>query len=285
MKKLLILIAIFLTTPFCSAAENNLNILNFLNDDTRLVKSVLKSQVRYANREDFRRFISTYDKDYKNADGFTLDMYANLVKDIWNSYDKIKYGIKINDIVIDGDTAVVKLVETSSTSIPSSNNMDGILKSSSNSIYYLQKKNGKWKVISDAVVDESTSMMYGMAKNLDIKLIAPKEVYENEEYSASLEFDVPQGVMAIASIANEKIEYPQKQVKEVFRKMPDDNILERLFKANTEKKNEYVIASIGLTKADVCDLSIKISLAGFGYQIVRVNVIEAKKEEVNDKTE
>ena len=36
--------------------------------------------------------------------------------------------------------------------------------------------------------------------------------------------------------------------------------------------NEYIIASIGLTKADIQDLSIKLSLIGYGYQIIRVNV-------------
>ena len=86
--------------------------------------------------------------------------------------------------------------------------------------------------------------------------------------------------MAIASIAKDKVEYPQKQAQEVFRKMPEDNLLERLFIANKDNANEYIIASIGLTKADVDDLSIKISLAGFGYQIIRVNVAQPKGENV-----
>ena len=39
----------------------------------------------------------------------------------------------------------------------------------------------------------------------------------------------------------------QVQTKEVFRSMPEDNILERIFTSNDNNKNEYVIASIGLT--------------------------------------
>ena len=175
------------------------------------------------------------------------------------------------------------MVETSSANIPLSKTIDGVLKSSANSIYCLKKIDGKWKVVSDSVIDETTSMLYGDAMNLNIKLTAPKEVVQGTEYTASLEFEPPEGTMAIASIAKDKIEYPQKQAKEVFRRMPEDNILERLFIANEDNANEYIIASIGLTRTDVCDLSIKVSLAGFGYQIIRVNVVKAEGDNVEGK--
>ena len=55
--------------------------------------------------------------------------------------------------------------------------------------------------------------------------------------------------------------------------MPEDNILERLFTSNTSNQNEYIVASIGLTRTSICDLSIKLSLTGFGYVVKRVNVI------------
>ena len=71
------------------------------------------------------------------------------------------------------------------------------------------------------------------------------------------------------------------------RRLPEDNILERLFISNTDSANEYVMASIGLTKADICDLSIKLSLTGFGYHIKRVNIVDkaisTNQGEVNDK--
>ena len=47
-----------------------------------------------------------------------------------------------------------------------------------------------------------------------------------------------------------------------------------------KKVDEYIVASIGLTKTDICDLSIKLSLTGFGYVIKRVNVVPAKQEGV-----
>ena len=285
MKKVLSIIVLLLFLAPSSFAEEKAPIFNLsiFKDDTREIKSLLNSQVRYANRTNFDKFIATYDKNYKNADGFDLETYATLVKDIWKTYDKIKYDIKIKDIAVKDDCATVKVEEYSYADIPVSEKMDGVLKSEADSIYYLKKIDGKWKVSSDSVITENTSMLYGDAIDLDIKLTAPKEIPANTEYTASLEFTPPEDTIAIASIASDKVEYPQKQAKEVFRKLPDDNILERLFISNSDNVNEYIVASIGLTKADITDLSIKLSLTGFGYQITRVNVVPAQKEEEDVK--
>lgn len=283
MKKFLILLLLSLLLVPESFAGNSIFSLNIFNGDTRKVKSVLNSQIKYANQLKFDKFISTYDSEYKNADGYDLETYSKMVKDLWESYGNIKYGIKVKNIdIYENNTAKVELIETSHADIPVSKKMSGVLNSEANSIYYLKKIDGKWKVTSDKVIDEVTSMLYGDAVNLDIKLSAPKEVTPGYEYTASLEFVPPKDTFAIASIAKDKVEYPQKQAKEVFRKLPEDNILERLFIANSDKMNEYVIASIGLTKADIEDLSIKLSLTGFGYQIIRVNVVDNSQKEDKD---
>ena len=283
-KRLILLITLFFISAQLSQGSEiqSLFKLNAIRNDSKEVKSLLNSQVKYANKANFKKFISTYDKSYINADGFTYETYSNIVKDVWETYDNIKYDIKIKDIQIDGDKATVNLTESSFANIPVSKDFKGILKSSADSVYYLNKINGKWKVVSDKTLDEKTSMLYGDAIGLDIDLRAPKEVEPGYEYTASLEFTPPEGTLAIASIAKDEVEYPQGQPQEVFRRMPDDNILERLFIANKNKRNEYIIASIGLTRADICSLSIKVSLAGFGYHIIRVNV---KDEESNDKKE
>ncbi len=280
MKKIILitLLSIFLTPTSFAEEKTPVFNLHLFNNDTREVKSLLNSQVRYANRNNFKKFINTYDKNYVNSDGFNLETYSNIVKDVWQSYDKIKYGIKIKNIEIKDDCAIVSLDETSSAIIPDKN-MNGVLRSEADSVYHLKKVDGKWKVTYDAVNSENTSMLYGDARDLDIKLTAPHEIEAGVEYTASLEFTPPENSIAIASIASDKVEYPQKQAKEVFRKLPDDNILERLFISNTDNVNEYIIASIGITKADINDLSIKLSLTGYGYQITRVNV---KQKTVNE---
>lgn len=241
--------------------------------DVRAVKKLLKAQVKYANRTDFNRFIKTYDSSYLNADGFDIDEYSALIKDIWNAFGNIKYAIDIKNVVIKDDSAIVELTETSFAEIEMSKAYQGELKSKSNTVYYLKKFNGNWKVVADKVLDETTSILYGQAKDLDIKLSAPNNIEPNKEYTATLEFVPPESTIAIASIASDIVEYPQKPTEEVFRPLPEDNVLERLFTSNNKNANEYVIASIGLTKTSVCDLSIKLNLTGFGYAIKRVNVV------------
>ena len=284
MKKLFCTILLLLVLVPTVYAENNKKFkLRTIHNEEKAVKSVLTSQVRYANKTNFDKFISTYDANYLNEDGFNIETYSNLVKDLWNTYGNIKYGIKIKNVEVKDNIAEVSLVETSYANIPVSKTIDGVLKSTANSVYRLKKTDGKWKVIYDKVLDETTSMLYGDAINTDIKLSAPNEVEPDYEYTASLEFIPPKDTLAIASIARDKVEYPQNQPQEVFRKMPDDNILERLFVANSDNKNEYVIASIGFTKAAIEDLSIKLSLTGFGYQIIRVNVVQPQKESADVK--
>ena len=255
-----------------------------VNDcDECAIKKVLESQVKYANRTNFKKFINTYDENYLNSDGFNLEVYSNLIKDIWKTYNNIEYDIDIKKVSIDGDKASVQLKETSFAKINMANLYDGELKSSADSIYFLKKSNGKWKVTSDTVLDEITSMLYGDAKKLDVKLSAPNNIKANTEYCATLEFVPPAETIAIASIASDIVEYPQKPTEEVFRALPEDNILERLFTSNTKNANEYVVASIGLTKTSIENLNLNLKLTGFGYAIRRVNVINENEVDNNDK--
>ena len=251
------------------------------NSQEKAVKNVIVKQFKYANKCNFDKFISTFDKDYVNSDGFNLDIYSELVKDIWSAYENIRYSVKIKDVNVNGDSAEINVTEFTNADLPLTKNYTGALDSISESTYYLKKSNGKWKVVSDSVSDETTRMLYGHAKDLDVKLTVPNVVEADTEYTASLEFVPPKNMLAVASIAADKVVYPQPKTKEVFRAMPKDNILERLFTSNSDNVNEYVIASIGLTQTDVKDLSIKMSLTGFGYVIKRVNVVPVKEEKEN----
>lgn len=249
----------------------------FDNSDETALRRVIKSQVKYANHTNLKKLISTYDKDYVNGDGLTLDVYSKLVQDIWNTYKDIEYDIIVKNISVKDDKAIVEVVEKSHADVITSHVIPGKLDSVSNSIYYFHKTDNGWKVVSDRVVDETTSLLYGDALELDIKLTVPENIEPDTEYSAILEFTPPENTIAIASLASDRVEYPQKQTQEVFRALPEDNILERLFTSNTDNFNEYIVASIGLTKTAVDDLNIKLSLTGFGYLIKRVNVAGANK--------
>lgn len=289
MKKILtIFLFIFLLQTPTFAFDFSTFVINYkANADSRSVESFLNSQVRYANRANYNKFISTYADSYVSADGFDKKTYSDMVKDIWESYDRIRYGISIKDININGDKATVKLIETSYAELSMTDVYKGELKSLSDVIYYLQKnEKGRWQVIKDKVLEESTTMLYGSAKGLEVTLTVPTEIAPNTDYIATLEFTPPEGTIAIASLASDIVEYPQKPTKEVFRALPDDNILERFFTSNDGSANEYVVASIGLTKTAVEDLNLKLHLTGFGYAIKRVNLLEvAKKGVLNEQAE
>ena len=280
MKKSVILplLLVILIQPVFSAADTDNSLSFFKKNPEREIRKVINSQERYSNKNNYDKYMATFDKSYMSSDGFDFETYSKLVKDIWSEFKDTKYNLKINSIKVDGLNATVNISENAVANIPAAKgNVTGELKSSSESIYYMKKINGKWKVVSDFISYEQTSMLYGDAKNIDIKLEVPEKVAPNTEYTASLEFVPPKGSIAVASISSEKVEYPQQHNKEVFRSMPDDNILERLFTSNNENANEYVIASVGLTKTDVSDLSIKLSLTGYGYVVRRVNVVSEQK--------
>ena len=246
----------------------------FDRSDEASLRRVIKSQIKYANHTDLKKLISTYDKDYVNGDGLTLDVYSKLVQDIWDTYKDIEYDIIVKNISVTDDKAVAEVTETSHADVVASHVMPGKLESVSNSVYYFKKTEKGWKVVSDKVLNETTSLLYGDALGLDIKLTVPEKIQPDTEYSAILEFVPPENTIAIASLASDRVEYPQKPTQEVFRALPEDNILERLFTSNNDNFNEYIVASIGLTKTAVDDLSVKLSLSGFGYLIKRVNVTE-----------
>lgn len=281
MKKLLFfLLIICLSVQSAFAWEYNpKQTYNPMSRDEKAVNKLLKSQVKYANKCNLKKFVSTYDKDFISSDGLDLPTFVQMVKEIWIGYDNVKYDINIKSIKVDGASAIVQAEESSTAFLPLNKFYSGELNGLSKTEYRLRNKNGRWKVLSENILEETTSMLYGDAKDLDIKLTLPEHVKAGEEYCASLEFVPPEQTVAIASIAADIIEYPQRQVQEVFRTMPDDNMLERLFTANKNGDSEYVVASIGITKADVNEISINLKLTGFGYYIKRLN-IESKNEDV-----
>lgn len=269
MKKLiLLLIATFLFTNSCSAFT-----WKFEQTDEDLIKKLMRKHVRYSNRTNADKLTSLYDTNYKSADGFNLEVYSKMIEDIWNTYDDLEYSMEIKNISINNESAKVEVIEKTYSKITESKIYQGELKSEADTVYYLKKLDKKWKVVADRVLSENTTILYGEARGLDVKLTAPNEITANTDYSAILEFAPPEGTLAIASISADPVEYPQKPTKEVFRVLPDENMLERLFTSNSNNTNEFIVASIGLTRTNVCDLDLQLSLTGFGYAMKRINVL------------
>lgn len=245
------------------------------------IRTTLKKQINYTNNYDFEGLKSLYSEKYLNADGFNKTMYFDLVRKTWDLYPDIKYTMNIDSISIVGNTAIASVSEYAKAT--TSEKVDeieikGYLKSSSDCLYYLEKVGDNWLVTSDSIISEETVLTYGEANDIKVELIVPQLVPAGKEYTASLNITLPdKKMLTIASIGQEKITYPHVNADEVFRKLPENGILERVFKANKDNLNEYTVASIGITRARVTpEKEIKLVVSGLGYIITRTNVIPTK---------
>lgn len=241
------------------------------------VKKTLLMHLKYSNNYDLENLKSLYSDNYVNADGFSKDIYFDLVKKTWGSYPDIKYKMSIKSIDIYENVAVAQVSEyadATTDSVSGLVNERGYLESSSESIYYFENINDEWLITSDYIACEKTFLGYGSAKYLNAKILAPCQIPANRQYTTSLKLEVPKDNLVIASIGREQITYPQNVADEVFRKFPESEILERVFTSNDKNLNEYAVASFGITKAEVTDKrEIKISITGLGFIMSRVNVI------------
>jgi hypothetical protein len=289
MKKLVLLLAILLMAPTCHAQSANIDLLaqkgfferpstksSFLTP-TEEVRRTLFQHLKYANAYNLKNLKSLYADNYVNGDGINKDIYFDLIKKTWESYPDIKYKLDIKNISVDGNRAIAQTIETAFSSTGAKSgivNENGTLESSSSSIYYMEKVDNAWLITSDYIVSEKTFLRYGSAKDLNVDLSAPSQVPANTPYSAVLQLQSPKDSLIIASIGHEKITYPQVVAEEVFRKVPEDGILERMFNSNDKNINEYAVASFGITRAEVKNTTeIKIYVTGLGFVMTRVNVI------------
>lgn len=290
MKKILLILAVCLIfSPKASANQDDLALLtqkgfferpiSAITNPYEEVRKTLYSQLRYSNSHQLDKLASLYADSYMNADGLNKKVFIDLVKKTWEAYPCIRYGIGIKNIEVDGDRAVVQINEDAIAladgKTPALKDK-GLLESHSVSVYYLEKNNFGWQITSDHILSEKTYLKYGAAKFMDIELNAPNQISANMPYTASLNINVPKDTLVIASIGNEKITYPQETAPEVFRKLPEDGILERMFKSNSNNINEYAVASFGLTKAEIKQgKELKVYITGLGFAMSRVNVVPA----------
>lgn len=253
----------------------------------KYIRRALEKQTKYASKHDYTGLFNLYAQDFVNTDGFTKDVYFTLIKDTWTSYPDITYTTEIRDITVNGDTASAEVYETSlatSTQLNEGITLYGELHSYSNGVYYFKKIKGKWLISGEKVYKEKSFLKYGDTRFINMDLISPEKVTPNEYYTASLKIDLPENAFAIASIGKDEITYPQEQAEEVFRRMPEDNILERMFYANKNGKNEYNVASIGVSKSEqITPEKIRVYIAGLAFIMTRVNVEDEVKDAPKDK--
>ncbi len=286
-----ILLFLFLFIP-ANAVElnNNLQIRILLRDYDKALK-----------KQDIDKIKDFYTENYRDSDGFTLEESIQMFEKMYNAYDKVKQKTKINSITSFDNYIIVQLTDTTNALVsPQKELFDKNKKKSirqtirekriikerqgkleSTSIYslYFKKIDGKWKIFYDDITAETTSLKYGVAKNVDMQLTAPAFTKEGENYDLSLKIgEKSDDLFAVASLNNEEILFPAPEYKEKYRKLSSQGNLERVVKANNNKKNECAVASIGFTQVSLNEAQTKarIEMVGMALLMKRVNIINSK---------
>ena len=277
MKKFLVFILfLFFTVPSAFAQNTDSNLSQ--NDDLQKVNSLLSDYLKYSNQHDLDKLSKLYADNYFSADGFNKQQLISLMKDTWVNYPTILYSTCVKDIRINDNLASVESYDKAvgeTTNKSDITNDTGNLESNSHNIVYIQRFGKKWKIISDRVDFEKTIIKYGSAKKINLDFYAPEQVNAGDNYTGTLQVDLPKNVICLGSITREPIVYPQAKTDEVFRQVfPDFNTLERVMRANITNNNELASASAGFTEIiDNKNESADIKLTGIAIIMQRVNVI------------
>lgn len=241
------------------------------------IKNLFEQQTNFTNKYDLEGLAELYADNYVDNDGYNKEVYFKLIKDTWETYPDITYKTQIKDIKVNGDYAIVETSEIAyATDSEEAEQVAGTgeLYSTATCIYYLKRVNETWLISAEHVLEEKSTLKYGDARFVNMELNAPSLIGAGDEYTAELKIDLPEDQIVIASINKERIVQPVKKDKEVFKQLPSEQILERVFRANADNINEYAVASVGITKSEkLNDELVKVYMNGLAFIITRVNVI------------
>ena len=278
MKKIIITLSILFVIAPVYAFE--------LFDSSKMeIKSTLKKYNKALASHDINKIKTFYTKDYKSMDGFNLEEMEQMLEKTFNAYENLKYKSKITSINTQEDWALVQISDKTTAKIYPTQikeiKKEKMGKLVGKSIYnlYLKKENNEWKIASDDILMEETSLKYGIANKLKMDLITPLKVQNGSEYDLSLKINKPKDIIALASISREEIVYPPSDYQEKFRKIPEFGELERVVRANDKNLDEYAAATIGLTKVTINEeqTRAKIQVLGMAYLMKRVNMDRTRK--------
>lgn len=248
-----------------------------LENTEKEIREVFNTQDKFTNSYNFEGLYKLYSDDFMNSDGYNKEVYFKLIKETWETYPEITYQTKILNINVTSNYATVETKETAFAVTEENSeyiSAVGELRSEAHCIYHLKRDKGKWLIAAEDILDERSALKYGDARFIKMELNAPTLIGAGENYSAELKVDMPADQIVIASIASEKIVQPVEPAPERYRKLPSDQILERLFVANTDNVNEYSIASVGVTKTEPVDEeNVKVYMNGLAFLMTRVNVV------------
>lgn len=249
------------------------------------INSFFKKYNKYSEKNDIEKLKSLYSDDFINNDGFNKETIFTMTKQASGAYKNIKYTTLIENMKITGNYAVVKIRETAigeTEKVIDKFHDNGSVKSEIYYIDYLKKEGNDWKIANSEVMEEQIELKYGEAKNTVIELTGPDCVSEGSEYEAVMNTKTPDGVFLVGSITNEPIVFPQVQSKDIFRPIKNES-LARVLKANKDGKNEYVTASLAITRAQVEPTSVVINMTGMAFSMKRINVFQMNNKKIKEE--
>ena len=239
------------------------------------IRDFFKKYNRYSSKNRVDKLKEMYTDDYVNNDGFNKKIVFEMMEMASSSYKEVLYTTEIEKIEVDGNTAVVvaKEIATGETAkVLEKINDTGSINSEIRFVDYMKKEGNKWKISATEVVFEKVVLAYGEAKSLPVNISAPNCVPAGSEYDVILKTSVPEHMFIVASIANDKIIFPQEKTTDVFRSVKKDE-LARILKANKTNNNEYATASIALSRAKVEPSAVVLNMTGMAFVMKRVNVL------------
>lgn len=243
------------------------------------IKQVFEQYQKYSNNKELEKFLNLHDDNYISSDGYNKNNLKDIALASWKEYPDIKYNIKVLSINVDIDNATVitqeKLSGTTTTPIESIRG-NGYILSEATAVYYLKRCSNEWKITSDFVINEKTSMRYGLAKYIPMSIDAPSVIGANEDYTAILKASLPEKYIALISITNEPIIFPTVKPQEVFRALKNKGVQERILHSGNGDKNENAVASVGIARPTLKNDNINVNLLGIAFLTSRVNVINHK---------
>ena len=241
------------------------------------IEAVFDKQDEYVSKYDYEGLKTLYADSFINNDGYNKDVYFSLVKETWETYPDITYKTYIKAITVNGDFATVETYETAvatTSANPELIDAIGELNAESNCIYHLEKISDHWLITGEDILNEFSTLKFGDARFVKMDLVSPTMVSAGAPYTTKLKVDLPANEVVIASINREKIVNPAPQPEEKFRRLPEEQVLERMFNANTENLNEYNVASVGITKAEFeSEDKVRVYMNGLAFIMTRVNVV------------
>ncbi len=243
----------------------------------RQIKELFRNHNDLANRHDIKGLYPLYADNYINNDGFNKDAYFKSIEETWKSCEDLTYTTEITSIEVNGEHASVYVTETASGTLLETIEtlqVAGEIHSKSRGIYHLESINGNWYIAGETSLTDESSLVYGDARFMNIEIQAPSQVNAGDDYTASLKVDADANTFIMASINSDPVVYPAKTPENKLKVLPQSQVLERVIKANTNNLNEYVIASMAISKVKPVDVeNYRIYMAGLACVMKRVNVI------------